>query len=166
MGGRGIIQVLDADSACRRVHCLPLAIRRGSLQRCHPVAAMGIVGALCLRGIGRPIVFRRQTPAYPWRVHSVGVRGLYDQGCRSVAQEKLGGSMLILYVRNLLPTCTFIRRDADHTHVDLANRTMCPCQPFAPHRSGLPPLSCRVACSCLRRWQSKRQDECGLDSPN
>ena len=57
--------------------------------RAQPSGFCGVVGALCLCGIGRGVVLRGQTTTYPWRGCPVGVRGLYDQGRRGaiVAEE-------------------------------------------------------------------------------
>ena len=85
MAWRGVLQIFDAGSACRGLHGLPLAIRQGCLHGRHQVAAMGVSGALCLCGIGCPVVLLGKTTTYPWWVHPVGVLSLYAQGRRCVA---------------------------------------------------------------------------------
>ena len=85
MGRRGILEVFNVGSACRGLHCLPLAIRWSGLQGRHQVAALGVGGDLCLRGIGRGVVLRGQAIACPWWVHFVDVLCLCDQGRRGVA---------------------------------------------------------------------------------
>ena len=89
-GWLGILKILDAGSAGVGLCGRPMGIRQDGLYGHHQVAAMGVVGALCLCGSDRPIGSRGKAYGVTWWVGTMGVCGVLDQGRRGVAEEKPG----------------------------------------------------------------------------